>query len=169
MELHRDTGKMLRTAIFLTAFGALGVALPTLIGLIGYEFRLGPWLIYILGGIVLLGGLINLYSVLRRPFRLAVEGTVLIVRSGGLKADIPWESLDAITIERAHFLDPPAAPHVIVWPAPGVNLGSSSTYRRKNDDRTGYLIIQTDDLREPYPEVAAFFHRFAGHKFTVPA
>ncbi|MET8153345.1 hypothetical protein ACIBSW_16470 [Actinoplanes sp. NPDC049668] len=167
MELHRDTGKVLRIAILITAGGALLLAMPALLNLIGREFVLGPWLAYGIGAVLALVGVGQIYSTLRHPFRLVAGDSTLIVRSSVLKADIPWESLAAVTLERLHYLDPPAAPHLVLWPAPGVDLGTKPNYRRKGEDRAGYPVIQLDELRESPAEVVAVLQRFAGARFTA--
>ena len=167
MSLHRNTGKVLRSAVLITAAGGLLLAMPALLDLIGREFILGPWLAYGLGAVTALVGLAQIYSTLRHPFRLEAGDSVLIVRSGVLNADIPWESLAAVTVERLHYLDAPAAPHLVLWPAPGVDLGTKARYRRKGEDRAGYPVIQLDELREPPAQVAAVLQKFAGGKFTV--
>jgi hypothetical protein len=169
MELHRDTGRVLRTAVFITLFGAVGVSLPALLDLLGREFVLGPWLAYGFGGIALLVGLYLIYSTLRYPFRFVAGDTTLTVWSGPLKAEIPWESLAAVTIERSPHLDPSTAPQLILWPAPGVDLGVKPDYHRKRDDVAGHSVIQLDDLRESYDEVVAVLQSRAKDKLAILA
>lgn len=167
MALHRNTGKVLRSAILITAVGVLLLAMPALLDLIGREFILGSWLAYGLGAVTAFVGLAQIYSTIRHPFRLEAGDTALIVRSSVLNADIQRESLAAVTIERLHYLDAPAAPHLVLWPAPGVDLGTKATYRRKGEDRAGYPVIQLDELREPPAQVVAVLQEFAGGKFTA--
>lgn len=167
MELHRDSGRVLRTAVFASLFGVLGVSLPTLLDLIGREFVVGPWLAWLFGGVVLLIGLSMIYSTLRYPFRFVAGEASLIVRSGRLNTEIPWESLAAVTIEKLHYLDPSSSPHLIIWPAPGVDLGVKADYRRKGQDQAGYDVVDLHDLRESTDEVIAVLRSRVKDKLGV--
>ncbi len=164
MELHRNTGKVRRTNLLIAAFGALCVSLPALLGLLGREFFLGPWFWYIAGGVAVAVGVYGIYSSLR-PFRVELQEAGLVLRVGGLNSTVPWGSVAAITIERLSYLKPPALPHVILWPAEGVDLGAKPTY--KKDGRAGYELAQLDDLVETPDEVVAILQRYAGAKFSA--
>jgi hypothetical protein len=165
--LHRNTGKVLRTAFLMAAFGCLGLALPTLLDLMGREFVLGPWLAYGFGGLIALLGFAQIYMTLRHPFRFEADDAALIVRCENLKADIPWESLAAVTIERPHYADETSAPHLILWPAPGADLGTKAKYKRKGEEHAGYDVIPIDDLVESPSEVVAALQRVAGARFAA--
>lgn len=167
MVLHRNTGKVLRTAILTAAFGCVGLTLPALLDLVGREFVLGPWLAYIVGGIVALLGFGQIYTILRHPFRFEANDAALIVRCADLKADVPWESVAAVTIERLHYADATSAPRLILWPAPGVDLGSKPRYKRKGEERAGFPVISIDELRESPAEVVAALRRVPGGRFAA--
>ncbi|BCY08780.1 hypothetical protein [Actinoplanes sp. L3-i22] len=167
MEFHRDTGKVLRVVLLITLLGVALFASPMLLDLIGFEFTLGPWIAYAMGAICIFFGVARTYQLVRYPFRLAVGEAGLSIRCDGLSADIPWAALEEVTVERVHFVGPSSAPHLIVWPAPGSDLGFKAGYRRKGDERPGRLVIQLSELREPLAQVAAVLQAYAGGRFSV--
>ncbi|MBW6440035.1 hypothetical protein KZ829_40560 [Actinoplanes hulinensis] len=167
MEFHRNTGKMLRTALLLVLLGVVLFAFPALLNLIGYEFTLGPWIAYAMGAILAFFGIARIYQIIRYPFLLVVDEAGLSIRCDGLNADVPWAALAEVSIERAHFVDPSSAPYLIIWPVPGAELGFKCGYRRKGDDRPGCLVIQIDELREAPAQVAAVLQAYAGGRFNA--
>ncbi|MBV1853310.1 hypothetical protein [Catellatospora tritici] len=169
MSLHRNTGKVVRTSLVMLLLSALAAGLPSLLALVDREFVLGPWFWYLTGAVMAVFSLGSLYSTLRHEFRLEAADTGLVVRCAEIKADLPWSSVAAVTIERPHYLDGNASPAVILWLAPGVEVKAKPNYRTKDGSRAGFQLISLDDLVESPDEVVATLRRYGGEKVAVLA
>lgn len=165
MELHRNTGRVFRNSVLILAFGVLIISVPALLALIGRRFFLGPWLWYLLGGAIILAGILSIYNSFR-PFKFVANEHELVVVDGGLKVRLPWQAVEAITIERLESAQEQEAPYLILWPSLGA-VNRKPSYTRKSDGRKGFHLIDIDDLRETPQQAAELLSNHVGPKFAV--
>jgi hypothetical protein len=81
-------------------------------------------------------------------------------------AHLAWDQLDAVTIEPLHHLKD-CAPHLILWPADGVDLGNKPLYTSKDGSRRGIQLLEPGQLKEGADALADALRAYAGGKLEV--
>jgi hypothetical protein len=164
MRLTRNWST-LKTGILTLGFGGLMFAAPTLLALIDYEFRLGPWIAWTLGGLGVLGGLYMTIEGARR-YTIEVSETGLDLVVSGLTAKIAWDDVDGIVIEhdRSDGKQPPAI--LAMVPAEKATLPKQPTYDSHLDGRKGFILMKVDEIAQGHDGVVAAMTAHAGAKFS---
>jgi hypothetical protein len=162
MNLHRNNAKIRRQTLQGMAFGVLVVAVPWLVGLLGREFFLGPWVWYGIGGLITLVSLL-VFVMSFMPFRFILSEEGVTVRADSLNATLPWSAVHALTLEHAPGTEPKESPRLVLWPMPGTAVTGKPRVHR--DGQAGYPILDLDDFTESAADVQAALSRYAGAKF----
>jgi hypothetical protein len=143
---------------------ALAVVLffsPQLLALIGYQFRLGDWVGYVLGAIALLAGIVLLLDGLR-AYALRINAEGVTWTKGRQTTRFEWTDITRVTFEKKAG-DPTL---LTVWTPDSVTY--DVTPDQKRDGLHGYRVADTTEIVESTDQIRAALREYAGDRF-VPA
>ncbi|MGN9808187.1 hypothetical protein ACTMSW_02350 [Micromonospora sp. BQ11] len=162
-EKDRGTGVELHRSRRVLVFGILFAVVGVLVVLCGGG-SVGAW---ILGGLALvMSGTVVVNEL--KPFRFHIGADGLTLRTAGLNRLVSWAEIDAIVLDEpvpTIGRSKPTSPTLLLVPA-GSTIDRPLDGKSSVDGRSGLVLLELDDVREPVDEVAAALVRFAGDRFT---
>jgi hypothetical protein len=165
VDVHRHWKVQLRGPGLLVLAVVL-ILSPQLLSLIGYEFRLGNWVGYVMGAVALLGGIAMLVDGLK-AYALRIDAEGVTWTQGKRTTQFRWADISRVAIERKSNDGKNAKPTMLtVWTSDTV------TYDVKPDTKLdglhGYQVADTGDVAEPAAQIEGALRQYAGDRF-VPA
>ncbi|GAA1083007.1 hypothetical protein [Nocardiopsis composta] len=159
MEFQKKRGAIFGIGLLVAGLGGLGTVL-----LVGWFFSGGrlPLLLFLAPVALVIGMGVVVYGML--PFRLRIDANGITTRNPpeGLNTFVPWSQIAAVTVEHKPGDSAETAPYVVLWPAPGADLGAEPGFRR--DGRPAYLLGQTDEITESEERIRAAIAEFGGSR-----
>ncbi|MFW5419934.1 hypothetical protein J0910_25255 [Nocardiopsis sp. CNT-189] len=159
MEFQKRRGPIFGIGLPAAGLGGLGTVLLAGWFLAGGE----PPLPLFLAPVALAAGMAAVVYGMR-PFRLRIDANGITIRNPpeGLDAFVPWTHIAAVTVERGPGEAEEAAPCVLLWPAPGADLGAEPGFRR--DGRPAYLLGRTGEIAGPEARILTAVAEFGGRR-----
>lgn len=93
----------------------------------------------------------------------------LTLRLNGIKRLVLWDEIEAIVLDQPrpdlHGNRPPA-PHLLLLPANGFDLGAPLTHRDPTGGRACLVLLELDAVKDSPEQVAEALARFGGSRFV---